>query len=126
MVYEQYNTYYRVLDRLQTEHSNCCYSALKFYSNGLLNLFILKKEGRVTGRELDPEYNGFRGNYYTEDGRIKMDLFVPTDELRHINKRTETLLIKDDTLYVNNRDGMRKYVKSKFIPQDSLRYKANW
>jgi hypothetical protein len=133
-VYEEYDTEYKTLKRLDTRNGRSVYKAYRFYSNGDLNCFGLYRGEELRKEQLDPAYKGYRGVYYSELGKIRYDLFAEIDQLQHIGKISGTITISGDTLLLKRDDvrGLNKmiypletYIKRK-LPPEFLHHKANW
>lgn len=128
-VYEEYNVFNRSLERLNKKDPHCCYTALRFYSNGLFNYFVLDKGNFLNIEDFNPENNGYRGVYYEDNGNMRIDLFIPVDQFRNIGKLSGSISIENDTLYLKNNkhSSIRKFVKNNTIAlKEILKFKANW
>ena len=126
VVYEAFNTYKGILSRLDDE-ANSFYGAYKFYSNGYFNLFILKKHARLNSN-MNPEYEGYRGVYYEEDGKIKYDLYSLVNQHQTLGRSSGEFIFKQNRLYIvgpgkNNYNDL--YLKRE-LPEDFIYYKPNW
>jgi hypothetical protein len=134
VVYEEFDRDRNILMRADNCISCRGYSIYKFYPNGCFNAFFFGRNSTLPVNEFDPLYTGYRGVYYTENNKIRFDLFAEIDERQHIGKITGTLTFSGDTLYVkqDDRKGIDAmkypteiYVKRKLSPEYFV-YKANW
>lgn len=128
VVYEEFSVKYNVLKRLDSHIENRFYGVYRFYSNGYLNLFYLDRQLSQSVNDFNPDYNGYRGVYYKEEGKIKSDLFSIINDWGWAGRIKETYSFVGDTLYVKNdkpRSNTYKYVKRK-LPIEYLKYKADW
>lgn len=103
----------------------------RFYSNGTLNCFaFLAKSSVDLSKELDPEYNGYRGIYYLKDDELKCDLFVPNSGLGHkeLGKEVSTFRIKGDTLFEFRKASPEYpgiYLKGR-LPEEVAHFQPSW
>lgn len=128
VIYESFDKYRNIPERLETQSGRNVYSAFRFYQDGRLNKFILDSNKPLELNDFNPKLTGYRGVYYSEKGKIRYDLFAPSNELRWIGKLTGTFTFSGDTLYVR-RDETKKevdiYIKRE-LPPGYLDYKAYW
>lgn len=126
IVYEEYDTKYNVLTRLDSHVENRFYRVCKFYSNGNFNYFTIDKEAPLF-KEFDPSYSGYRGVYYQKNNLTRFDLFAGINQRQQIGKLTGTFIFKGDTMYLKRDDlaytGI--YIKRK-MPPEFFTYKADW
>lgn len=126
-IYEEYDQGHSMPSRLCQEYEYPLYSAFKFYSNGCLNLFFLEKRKELLDINLDPNYAGYRGVYYEEEGVFRIEFFGVVDELKSLGKIKGTLTVKGDTLisYTDNLKYPKYYIKRK-LPDTFKKYNAKW
>jgi len=134
VVYEEFDNEKKILKRLDQCTACRGYTIYKFYPNGCFNMFYFSRNSTLPTMEFDPQHTGYRGVYYTENGKIKYDLYAEIDDRQHTGKITGTLTISGDTLYVkrDNRKGIdatsypaRIYIKRQ-LPPEYFVYQANW
>jgi len=128
VVYEEFNKQYNILQRLDNHIETSFYGCYRFYPDGRLNYFVLNRNKPSDLNDFNPEYRGYRGVYYSENDKIRFDLFAEIDDMQNIGKITGTLIIKGDTLYVM-RDVDKRYIDiyiKRELPPGYLDYKANW
>jgi hypothetical protein len=127
-IYEEFDQHYNVLRRLDTHIETGTYGAYRFYPDGKFNLFFFDRDKSLQPNDLNPEHTGYRGVYYSEETKVRYDLFAATNGLGWIGKLTGTFKFSGDTLY-EIRDVDKKhidiYIKRK-LPPGYLDYKANW
>jgi hypothetical protein len=127
-IYEEFDKHYNVLTRLDTHIETSVYGVYRFYPDGTFNLFFIDRDKPLQPNDFNPEHNGYRGVYYSEENKLRYDLFAPSNGLGWIGKLTGTFRISGDTLY-EIRDVDKKhidiYIKRK-LPLDYLDYKKNW
>ena len=121
VLYEEYNTSFYVddkrvkeLSRLNDQNPGTTYAAYRFYGNGCFNLFHLDREKQILTKEMfDPNFTGWRGVLYRQDGKIKGDLLTQVSGMGAIGVVTETFQFKGDTVFVHakNRWGLYFYKK---------------
>lgn len=134
VVYEEYNLDKNILMRLDPCIECRVYSVYKFYPNGCFNAFYLNRDKILSAMEFNPLYGGKRGVYYSENNKIKYDLFAEIDEHQHLGKISGTLSFMGDTMYLKRDDvkGIDKtdYPKRIFLkrklPPEYFVYKVNW
>jgi hypothetical protein len=133
-IYEEFDHQYIVLNRLDNHIETSIYATYRFYPDGRFNVFILDREMALDSNTFNPEFNGYRGIYYKENGKIRYDYFSSISELGYIGKITGTFKFNGDTLYVKRDDtkGINKtihpvniYIKRQ-LPLYYLDYKSNW
>lgn len=90
---EQFHTFN---GRKETQRS--LISVLRFYPNGLFNMFVIHKNplGEYDLDNLDFIKTGYRGYYYYKKGNIYIVTFASVDEFYNIGK-VKAKIIKDDT-----------------------------
>lgn len=128
-VYEEYNIFNKSLERLDRQNPHCCFTVLKFYGNGFLNYFVLDKNNQLNIEDFNPENNGYRGVYYEDKRKVKIDLFIPVDQYRNIGKLSGNIIVKNDTIILKTDKNLplRKFVKNtKLVPKEFLKFKADW
>jgi hypothetical protein len=109
--------------RQEGSHLYCAF--YRFYSNGFMNNFNMNADAPLTPKQFDPAYNGYRGVYYIEKGKIKTEIFGPVNQLYQTGKLEYTVFVKGDTLTVwmhKSEWYPRVYVKRKLSPE-YLNYK---
>lgn len=126
IVYEEYDRRYNTLKRLDNHLENSYFGIYKFYPNGALNSFLIDKKKDLY-KELNPLYNGYRGVFYTEEGKARFDLFAEVNQQQNIGKLSGTLMFGGDTMYVKRDDlsYVEIYVKRK-LPKEYFQFKADW
>ncbi len=131
-IYEEYNTYYKTLSRLDTNVETVTYGCYRFYPDGCLNFFTLHRNETINTQDFAPSYCGYRGVYYLENEKIRRDLFAEINQQRDIGKLTATLEFRGDTLFLqsdktsyNRNLEVRIYIKRK-LPEGYLDFKADW
>jgi hypothetical protein len=128
-IYEQFNTNYNTLSRLDKHIETSIYGVLRFYSNGCFNRFNLDR-GRdqlLTDNNFNPSYCGYRGYYNKKDAVIRFDMFAPITQMREIGKLSGIINVQGDTIYLVT-DKYREvevFIKRK-VSKELLNYKANW
>lgn len=135
VIYEEFDTRYNILKRLDNHIESSIYNVYKFYPNGCINNFYLDRRNEpIPINELNPLFTGYRGVYYSENNKIRYDLFAEIDQRQHTGKITGTLTFSGDTLYVkrDDRKGLNAtdysteiYIKRK-LPPEYFVYKADW
>ncbi len=131
-IYEEYNTHYKTLSRLDTNVETVTYGCYRFYPDGCLNFFTLNRNEVITAQDFDPSYRGYRGVYYLESRKIRRDLFAEINQQRDIGKLMATLEFRGDTLFlqsdktsIDRNPQVRIYIKRK-LPEDYLNFTADW
>ncbi len=131
-IYEEYDTHYKTLSRLDTNVETATYGCYRFYPDGCLNFFTLNRNEAITALDFDPSYRGYRGVYYLENGKIHCDLFAEINQQQDIGKLTATLEFRGDTLLLQSdktstgrNPQVRIYIKRK-LPEGYLKFKADW
>lgn len=66
-IYEEFDQRYHVLQRSNTHTGTSIYGAYRFYANGTFNLFFLDGDKPLEPTNFNPEHNGYRGVYYSEE-----------------------------------------------------------
>jgi hypothetical protein len=124
VVYEEYNTWNKVLIRLDSTDKNSSYGIYRFYSNGFMNYFSIDRNKPLVPKDFDPEYHGYRGIYYMNNNKLTTELFAPVNGLGHIGKRKEKCRISGDTLFVGRESVQypQVYIKRK-LPAEYLTYR---
>ena len=128
VIYEEFNQRYNVLSRFDTNLETRIYDVYRFYSDGKFNNFLLDRKKQIDVNDFNPEFNGYRGVYYLENGKIKFDLFAESNELGWLGELNGTFTFIGDTLYVKNREAPNNiniYIKRK-LPSKYLQFNGNW
>lgn len=132
VIYEEYNTTFfigskpiDVLALYNYQNPDKFYEAYKFYNNGCFNLFILNRDDTISKETFNPNFNGYRGVFYRDNGIIKADLFTRTTGIGKMAIITEKLKFIGDTLFVKERIDTKVYIKRK-LPLEYFDYKADW
>jgi len=127
VVYEEFDREKNIL--MSSDKCTACrgYRIYKFYPNGCLNMFFFDRNSLLPTVEFDPLYSGYRGVYYTENNKIRFDLFAEIDQRQHTGKLSATLTFSGDTMYLKRDDlsYTEIYIKRK-LPPEYFVYKANW
>lgn len=127
VVYEAFNSTNKVLNRLDNNDIHRVYGIYRFYSNGFMNYFVISKDEKLTPKEFDPGYNGYRGIYYIEGNRISGELFTAINGLGHIGKVKKEFTVSGDTLIVSRGKSdlyPQVYIKRK-LPSEYIAYKIS-
>jgi hypothetical protein len=99
----------------------------KFYSNGNLNWFFVEKNLIPSGSFFDPKINGYRGVYYYEKEKIKVDLFAEINGMGKFGIITKTLRFAGDTMRViNDKSGHTQTYLKVPLPKEYQEYKTDW
>jgi hypothetical protein len=136
IIYEEYNTTFyngnkpvNALAREIYENPHTSYGIYKFYDNGNFNLFILnREEPELKSNMFNPEFTGWRGVLYSENGAIKGDLITQVSGMGSIGIIKQTFEFKGDTLLIErigNSFGKKIYIKRK-VPIKLLKNNAEW
>ena len=127
VVYEEYDRSKNILMSLDKCTACRGYRIFRFYSNGCLNMFFFDRNSTLPVNEFDPLYAGYRGVYYSEDNKIRFDLFAEIDQRQHTGKLSATLTFSGDTMYLKRDDlsYTEIYIKRK-LPPEYFIYQANW
>ena len=135
VIYEEFDVSNNILRRLDNKIETSIYTAYRFYQNGNLNVFALSRNNSIDKNSLNPEYSGYRGVYYTEDGQVRFDYFAADEQLRkHTYRISGEFTFKGDTLFVqrDHSKGISKihfpqrvYLKRE-LPPGYLNYNADW
>lgn len=129
-VYLQLDIELNILKKDTDKFSDLYYGAYRFYPNGYLNSFGLVRDSAFNKYTFNPDYTGFRGVYYQEDGVIKAQKFATRGELRIFAAGLEEIKVKGDTIYVRKYDNSyrnwyRKYLKVK-VADSLINFKVDW
>lgn len=130
VVYEEFDMYKNILERLDYEDVRNSYAVIRFYPNGYFNSFSFRREDSFNVNSFDPLLEGYRGIYYLgKNNEIKYDIFVPTTGTGHyMGKLSGDFVIQGDTL-INYRDKTDKYPRiyiKREIPKEYLDYQVDW
>lgn len=133
-IYEEFDHQYKVLNRLDNHIETSIYATYRFYPDGRFNVFILDREMPLDSNTFNPEFNGYRGIYYKENGKIRYDYFSSISERGDIGKISGCFKFNGDTLYVKRDDikGINRTIYpvnvyiNRQLPLDYLDYKADW
>lgn len=129
IIYEEFDTYKNILERLDYEDVRNLYRVIRFYPNGYFNSFYFRREDTFNVNSFDPFLKGHRGIYYLgKNNEIKYDIFVPTTGTGHyMGKLSGEFIINGDTL-IDNRDNLSYqniYIKRE-VPKEYLDFQVDW
>lgn len=130
VIYESLDPFTNALDRLEIDDSYNSYSCFRFYENGCINYFVLSKdEDDFVPEQFDPNYNGYRGIYYLQNGKVKYELYGIKGEGLKFGKMSGEFSFDGDNLFqhrnIHTAYSTRKFIKRE-IPLEFLDFEADW
>lgn len=126
-IFEEYNTFEKILERYNYKQARSHYGAYRFYGNGCFNYFILDRKDTILSTKMfDPNYSGWRGIYYKNKNKIKGDLSNQISGMGEIGKLTMSFEFKGDTLFVSAKNRDREVYIKRYLPISVLNRQANW
>ncbi|PCH78097.1 MAG: hypothetical protein COB98_01685 [Flavobacteriaceae bacterium] len=102
-------------------------SGLRFYKNGNVSSFEILKIRIKNLPDLNPSTTGYRGVSFMKKGGSYITMFVPKTEYLRYGKKTHSIEIKGDSLFVRDivDNSLYIYLKQK-LTGGNMEYNGTW